>query len=287
MDQRLNYNLPLPRDVNSILKEEFFMIEHVGADLLKNITEPMKFSANTWIFVRSGKCRAAISLVEHEISGPTFVSVPPSHIMIPRNFDEDFDAAFMVFSSQFYHTLSMSLDNTGISELMVRHPVVKIPEGVEEEVENSLKHIRKVLNNSENPYGTQAVMGEVMAMLYGSLYKCYDPYRGEDTGKTGRMVAKFRTLAQSYYKTERWLEFYASKIGVTPKYLSRTVKAQTGYTATEWLERFVILEAKVLLKSTNMTIQQIAEELNFQSQSLFGKYFKSNTGISPREFRNS
>lgn len=74
---------------------------------------------------------------------------------------------------------------------------------------------------------------------------------------------------------------------VTPKHLSRTVKAQTGYTAVEWIERFVILEAKVLLKSSNLNIQQIADELNFPSQSFFGKYFKKFTGMSPKEFRNA
>jgi AraC-like DNA-binding protein len=55
----------------------------------------------------------------------------------------------------------------------------------------------------------------------------------------------------------------------------------------EWIERFVILEAKVMLRSSNMTIQQIADELNFPSQSFFGKYFKKSVGVSPKEYRNN
>ena len=81
--------------------------------------------------------------------------------------------------------------------------------------------------------------------------------------------------------------FYAKELEITTKHLGRTIKAQTGFTASEWLDRLVVLEAKVLLKSTSMTIQQIAEELNFSSQSFFGKYFKNLVGISPKEFRNS
>ena len=54
----------------------------------------------------------------------------------------------------------------------------------------------------------------------------------------------------------------------------------------EWVDRFIILEAKVLLRATTMTIQQISDELNFGSQSFFGKYFKKHTGYSPKEFRN-
>ncbi|MDE5552524.1 MAG: helix-turn-helix domain-containing protein, partial [Muribaculaceae bacterium] len=61
----------------------------------------------------------------------------------------------------------------------------------------------------------------------------------------------------------------------------------TGFTAVEWINRYIILEAKVMLSSTNMNVQQIAEELNFPSQSFFGKYFKKATGVSPKDFRNA
>lgn len=50
---------------------------------------------------------------------------------------------------------------------------------------------------------------------------------------------------------------------------------------------FPILEAKVLLKSTNLTVQQISDNLNFPTQSFFGKYFKKNVGMSPKFYRNS
>ena len=100
------------------------------------------------------------------------------------------------------------------------------------------------------------------------------------------MSDQFLALVQQNFRKERFLEFYASKLEVTPKHLSRTIKKQTGYTAVEWIERYVILEAKVLLKSSNLNIQQIADELNFPSQSFFGKYFKKLTGVSPKEFLN-
>ena len=65
------------------------------------------------------------------------------------------------------------------------------------------------------------------------------------------------------------------------------MKNLTGFTAVEWIERYVVLEAKVMLKASNLNIQQISDELNFPSQSFFGKYFKKNVGMSPKEFRNS
>jgi AraC-like DNA-binding protein len=63
------------------------------------------------------------------------------------------------------------------------------------------------------------------------------------------------------------------------------IKEASGTTANDWIDRYVVLEAKALLKSTGMTIQQISEELNFSSQSFFGKYFKRRTGMSPSEYK--
>ena len=92
---------------------------------------------------------------------------------------------------------------------------------------------------------------------------------------------------QKHFKEQRFLDFYAEKLEISPKHLSRTMKKETGFSAVEWIERYVILEAKVLLKSTNLNIQQISDELNFPSQSFFGKYFKKKVGMSPKEFRNT
>ena len=65
------------------------------------------------------------------------------------------------------------------------------------------------------------------------------------------------------------------------------VKEISGRTAGEWIENYVTVEAKVLLRSTDLTIQEIASRLNFTNQSFFGKYFKHQTGMSPSEYRKS
>ena len=88
-----------------------------------------------------------------------------------------------------------------------------------------------------------------------------------------------------YYKEERSLGFYAGKLCITPKYLSLISKDVSGRSAGEWIDQYVVLEAKTLLKSTRMSIQEIADVLNFANQSFFGKYFKHHTGISPKEYR--
>ncbi|WP_288736647.1 helix-turn-helix domain-containing protein, partial [uncultured Parabacteroides sp.] len=87
------------------------------------------------------------------------------------------------------------------------------------------------------------------------------------------------------YKQERSVAFYADKLCVTAKYLSLISKEVSGQPAGNWIDEYVILEAKTLLKSSQMSIQEIADSLNFANQSFFGKYFKHHTGISPKEYR--
>ncbi|MDE6390585.1 MAG: helix-turn-helix domain-containing protein, partial [Duncaniella sp.] len=81
--------------------------------------------------------------------------------------------------------------------------------------------------------------------------------------------------------------YYAARLFVTPKHLSAVLKEMSGQTAGEWIDKRVILEAKLMLRSTGMNIQEISTALNFSNQSFFGKYFKHLTGISPRDYRTN
>ena len=82
------------------------------------------------------------------------------------------------------------------------------------------------------------------------------------------------------------IERYADKLCLTPNYLSGVVKEYTGKTATEWVNDFVIVEAKIMLKDTKLSVQEISDRLNFPDQSTFGKYFKKIVGISPKAYRD-
>lgn len=81
--------------------------------------------------------------------------------------------------------------------------------------------------------------------------------------------------------------WYSDQLCLTPKYLSEAVKAVSGKTARQWITTLVIMEVKVLLRNTDLSIKEIAQELNFPNQSFLGKYFKNATNISPSDYRRS
>lgn len=92
-------------------------------------------------------------------------------------------------------------------------------------------------------------------------------------------------LLSEYYRTERNVEFYAAKMNLTPKHLSRVVRTFSGKSVHQWIDEFVVLEIKNLLKHSELSIQQISYDLNFANPSFMGQYFKRITGKTPGEYR--
>ncbi len=100
------------------------------------------------------------------------------------------------------------------------------------------------------------------------------------------LFSKFLELLQTHHKEQRSITFYANELCVTPKYFSAVIKKISGQSPMDWINDYVIREAKAMLRFSNTSIQEIAWAMNFSSQTFFGKYFKRLTGTTPGEFRN-
>ena len=285
-DKTLKYEgLELPENLSHILEQDFWMLDNIGGAALGMLHLPMKFTSATSIFVRKGHCKFEINLQEYEIEAPCVVNIASSEILQPLEISDDFEGSFVVMSRRFVDDIRKSMVDPTLLTRLRRSPVISLPVQRAEDFEMFYRHLR-ASTEPATPFSYQAVFHTVMAFIYHTGVKCIS--KDKDNASTAaHITARFLKLARENFKKERLMEFYANTLEITPKHLSRTIKAQTGFTASEWLDRMVILEAKVLLKSTSMSIQQIAEELNFTSQSFFGKYFKNLVGISPKDFRNS
>ena len=125
-----------------------------------------------------------------------------------------------------------------------------------------------------------------LLLALGGVYK----QRGKDDSprynRNQEIVKELVRVIVQHYKTERNVSFYAEKLHLSPQHLSTTVKKVTGKTLTDILSSFIIRDAQAKLRSTDMTVQEIAYSLNFSDISFFGKYFKRYTGMSPKQYRN-
>lgn len=98
-------------------------------------------------------------------------------------------------------------------------------------------------------------------------------------------VLGYRHLTAEAFRAEHNVGFYAGRLAITPKYLSSLIRDISGLSAPQWINDYIVVEAKTLLKSSDMNIKQIAEYLYFPNPSFFSKYFKQHTGVSPKEYR--
>lgn len=135
-----------------------------------------------------------------------------------------------------------------------------------------------------------------VGIMTSFLYKIYEilitklkeiEYRRKAPDRCEIVFENFIKELHLFNGTKHSLSFFAKRLNLTPNYLSGRVKEFSGKTATEWIEESVILEAKTMLKHTDLSIQEIAYKLNFSTQTFFGKYFKRITGMSPKQYRNS
>jgi AraC-like DNA-binding protein len=100
-----------------------------------------------------------------------------------------------------------------------------------------------------------------------------------------QVLGSFRKLLDQHYKTKRLPSEYAAMLFVTPNHLNVLSRDLLGRSAGEVIRERVLLEAKRLLTNAGMTATQIADELNFQDNSYFNRFFKKYEGVTPDEFR--
>lgn len=97
----------------------------------------------------------------------------------------------------------------------------------------------------------------------------------------------FIHLVETHFKQERRVSWYSEKLFITPKYLAEAVKKVSKRTPNEWIIQYITWELRVQLRNSRKNIKEIAKELNFPNQSLLGKFFKDQTGMSPSEYRKN
>lgn len=104
-------------------------------------------------------------------------------------------------------------------------------------------------------------------------------FRQEDLFK------RFITLLKEKHSHEHFCSYYAEQLCVTPKYLTTVVKKVSGKSVSQWIDIYLVDQIKIHLKTTSLTISEIADKLHFSNTSFFGKYVKMHTGESPTRLR--
>jgi AraC-like DNA-binding protein len=233
-----------------------------------------------------GTVRGTIDMQPYNLFAPFMIIVQPKQILSYEYVSEDFAGNCLIFSNDFSIEIQPRLNERLPIAVAIREkPYIQLGSQDMQFIRKFLFTLKKVMAMTENPYRLEMIKHLTMVAYYMARPSIENIIEPAKPSRQVLLIEKFTILVRENYRTQRKTTFYADKLCLTPKYLSETVKSATGKSVSDWIDDYVILETKALLNSTNMTIQQISEELNFPSQSFFGKYFKRNVGMSPKEYR--
>lgn len=276
---------PELREVDSI-GDDFILLDN--PIITSPSDHPVKLEVVVSIICIRGTMNVAINLKHYKIQGPCLFTILSGQILQYGNFSEDFSGLFTVMSNRFTDDLFMSIkERFPLKQSVSDNPCVPLNNEDLESMTGFFNMLKKTVRMKDNPHRMEIVKHLTRAFFYSTGYQYYKVSGDEIKSKNDVLMEKFLSYVQTNYKKERGLEFYADKLCLTPKYMSKVIKETSGNSAGEWINNYVILDARALLKSTNKTIQQISDELNFPSQSFFGKYFKRHVGMSPKEYRKN
>lgn len=291
----------------SKLKELFLKddIISIGDDFIfarQNNTvdwEMLKFPSRIDGFVaaycRKGHFKCTINLTEYEIhDGMLVINLPNNIIQLqPVNQDNELVELTIIAASPKYMTaLSSDLDRIFIDAIsMLKNPIMTTtPEEVSIATEyfTLVDNVMKIDSEYRN-ISVSYLLTSVFHLIGGMLKKRLDAEADEDekapSTRHKQVFESFIKLVEKYHNKERSVSFYADRLCITPKYLSQIIKKVSGFSAPEIINKYVILEAQHLLRHTDLSVKEIADQLYFPNQSFFYKYFKAHTGCTPNSYR--
>ena len=238
-----------------------------------------------------GESSGLLNLQEFSIKKDSLFIFAPNSILQAQTSNE-IKAHIIAVTPDFMKRIN--IDTKHLLPLLLQfasHPCLEISHEESQALRNFIALIEQELKGSESEFSAE-IIGELIA---GTIYKVGEILRhylaehpeleNPSHNRAKEYFTQFTQLLSEHYKRERSVGFYARQLCITPKYLTTLIKRISGKSVSEWIDNYVILEAKTLLKYSDMSVQEIAYYLNFPNQSFFGSYFKRNTGMSPSQYK--
>ena len=238
-----------------------------------------------------GETSVSFNLHEFKLKKDSIFIFTPKNVL-QVNSQQYFKADVIAISPDFMRRINIDIKNMMPLFLkFVENPALTLTPEESRSMRGMIAQIERETRGPETHFSFDIVSGLIAATIYkvGDIMYHYlaEHPEGQNNShnRAEEYFKQFTHLLGEHFREERSVGFYARQLCITPKYLTTLIKRISGQSVSEWIDNYVILEAKTLLKYSTMSIQEIAYYLNFANQSFFGSYFKRNTGISPSQYK--
>lgn len=238
-----------------------------------------------------GETSVSFNLHEFKLKKDSIFIFTPKNVL-QVNSQQYFKADVIAISTDFMRRINIDIKNMMPLFLkFVENPALTLTPEESRSMRGMIAQIERETRGPETHFSFDIVSGLIAATIYkvGDIMYHYlaEHPEGQNNShnRAEEYFKQFTHLLGEHFREERSVGFYARQLCITPKYLTTLIKRISGQSVSEWIDNYVILEAKTLLKYSTMSIQEIAYYLNFPNQSFFGSYFKRNTGMSPSQYK--
>ncbi|MVM32117.1 helix-turn-helix domain-containing protein [Spirosoma sp. HMF4905] len=274
--------------LDTILKSDFgkFFIVEVEKliRLIKLPVPPIRSTTHTLIYLTDGEAVMTIGSETYKIFKNECLVVPAGQVYSFSNVDENHG-----YLCNFHNDIIIG--KFGKNELLKDfeflrvwgNPRISLDKQTSKFVRRLLKRI--LLDYSENGLMNLDIIQSYFIALLCELNRVYKPVSVSTQTNAVGITNRFRELLVDRIKTSHRVTDYASELNITPNHLNKAVRKITGKSPTKWIDEAIVLEAKVLLYQSSLSISEIATEVGLLDASYFSRLFKKQEGITPLAFR--
>ncbi len=247
----------------------------------------MKVDVDTIIFCRKGTALIEIDLIPYEIVANTQLIIIAGSIVHNISNSDDFKISYIIFKHEVYDEATAQLEPS-FTFFLKEYPCVQLGEKRINKMNYLVEAMEDFYNEKTNCFRVKILKNNIQSFLldvYDKTRTLFKIDKSEEVGRREELFIKFIHLIHNFCPKEREVGFYAEKLYITSRYLSSITQSVAEKSAKYIIDKHAIQRIKIMLKYSNMSIQDISYELNFPDQSFFARYFKKHTGMTPIEYR--
>lgn len=260
---------------------------HIYPHNIARIQNLIMGERNGFLLCQRGEIKLIIEGREHVVR-PHSLCILPAFIQLSvPAYSDDLEAIVAISDDDFVLTGMKGLNDAQSIVDMRFHPLLQLEADQQQRVEEliAIGERRMQLNTVH----AKLVVDALVQTVCYEIFDIYDTnYARAVTPQTRKDIVfhNFLTALYKHFREHRDVAFYAALQCLTPRYFSTLIHEQSGRTASDWIVLFVTLEAKHLLTISSLSVKEIAQRLNFPTQSFFCRYFKQYAGCTPLQYRN-
>lgn len=270
----------------AFLKEPF--MAGIDKDLSPVMHRLWKLDGGAIYFCQKGWAHITIDLRDYEVVENTQVVILPGTIIRINGCSDDFTTSFFGFPKDMFREACIRLEPF-FFRFLKEKPCYTLPVENTEAIKGLIHAVTAIYNDRENRFRNRIAKNHLQSFMldiYDKCYRYFDRQEIEGGNRQDDIFKNFIALVHENCTSQREVNYYAGKLCISTKYLTGICRSASGDSAKKIIDDFAILEIKVLLQSTELTMQEIADRLGFPDQSYLGRYFKRHEGMSPREYQN-